>query len=151
MNADGLKYISFISLYFIFHCKSWGQLDLSITKLDTNIYAIKIFNSSSAPIGIRCSPAISQISEKDTLELKIPEWYNGNGQDYYYDIDFTTKDLSTSEGSIYSIFILSAQSYLITNIRLTDYSKYKIHNLHFGLTFTRNLTEGDTKTFSKKE
>ena len=151
MTSRRIRNVALVLFCSMFCSNTWSQVELSVTKLDSNIFSIKVFNSLTTPIGIRCSPTISKVSEKDTLQLKIPEWYNGNGQDYYYDLDFTSKDLSTSEGSLYSLCILSSQSYLITNICLVDYSIYKKKMLHFGINFKTSLTGEDFRYFSTKD
>jgi hypothetical protein len=143
-----------LSLYFLIPFISLAQdVEVSFQKnpVGQHLYTLKVFNNSAVPLAIRCSPSFSKFSEKDTLNLAIGDWYNGNGKDFVYGIDYSMSDAAFSEYLYHQILILSPQTYLFTNVVLTDLDNYKSKSVEFALSYTKELTKDEVNTYLSRK
>ena len=103
-----------------------------------------IFNNFSKPIAIKVSTDFAKFSRLDTLAIAIGEWSNTNGKDYHFGIDRSVSDGQGSESGGYQLFILNPQTYLLANVKLTDFNKHKNKALWFSVAYSDILTAKDS-------
>lgn len=147
-HSASLRYFSVFFL-FCFGCKSFSQdLHVNLKKIhasaDSSDYSLAVFNNLSKPIGIKVSAYFWKFSNVDTLPIAIGEYSNTNGKDYYFGIDRSVRDGQGSEPGPYHLFILNPQTYLLTNLRLTDLNNYQNKSVWFRLSYLDSLTGKDS-------
>ncbi|HEU4470046.1 MAG TPA: hypothetical protein VFR58_03105 [Flavisolibacter sp.] len=128
-------------LLFAFNQSFAQDIDLRMLEKTDKLFLLKVFNNSSKPIGIKCTIFYFKFSEQDTFRTAIGDWYNGNGIDYFYDLERSVQESRISESlPYYQLLIINPQSYSMTNVHLSDLEENRGKNIYFQVSYTFELT-----------
>lgn len=148
--------VFFLFIMFWFKTGFSQEPDVKLTKIKNEsekgefLYRLKIFNSNSNPLGVKCSITFNKFSENDTLDLAIGDWYTKVDSNYFYSIDRSETDARISEsGANYQLLVINPQTYSIFYIKLIDYKQYP--KAKFLLSYTNEIRKEDQKFIHREE
>lgn len=144
--------IILFSTLLIYSAAFSQKVTMQIDKSGNGIYKLRVLNATDSPIAIKCSIDLNKFTEKDTSKIAIGPWQNGNGRDYYYSL---AKSISASKLSepprYYQLVILNPQTYLLTNICLTDYGEFESDSVFFLVEYTSELSSKEVAELSVRK